>query len=178
MLTLSLLRHAKSSWSDARLKDCERPLNERGERAAPRMGAFMARRGLVPDLVLCSTALRARETLDLVLPRFQGRGGPSVVYEDALYLASPATLLRFIHAVEGDARHVMIVGHDPGLHSLALQLAASGRGDDMQALEDKFPTTGLAVIDFDVEAWSDIQPGSGRLLIFMTPKRLPDALAA
>ena len=179
MLTLSLLRHAKSSWSYGHLRDCERPLNERGQRAAPRMGAFMARRGLVPDLVLCSTALRARRTLDLMLPRFHGQGTvPRVVYEDALYLASPAILLRCIHEVEADVRHTMIVGHDPGLHSLALQLAASGRGDDMEALEDKFPTSGLAVIAFDVRTWADVQPGSGHLQIFMTPRRLPGAVAA
>jgi phosphohistidine phosphatase len=76
MLTLSLLRHAKSSWSDAHAKDIERPLNERGERVAPRMGAFMARQGIVPDLVLCSPAARARRTLDLVLSLEGGtRGG-------------------------------------------------------------------------------------------------------
>ena len=178
MLTLSLLRHAKSSWSDARLKDCERPLNERGERAAPRMGAFMARRGLVPDLVLCSTALRARRTLDLVLPRFNGRSAPKVVYEDALYLASPGILLRFIQQVEPHVRDTMVVGHDPGLHSLALQLAGSGDWDDMRALEDKFPTTGLAVIAFDLRSWADIQPGTGRLQLFMTPKHLPGPIAA
>jgi phosphohistidine phosphatase len=178
MLTLSLLRHAKSSWSDARLKDCERPLNERGERDASRMGAFMARRGLVPDLVLCSTALRARRTLDLVLPRFGGRPAPQVINEDALYLASPGILLRFIRQVGAGVRHIMVVGHDPGLHSLALQLAASGHREDMQALEDKFPTTGLAVIAFDLQAWSEVQPGGGHLEVFMTPKRLPGLMAA
>src|SRR5262249_40055524 len=113
MLTLSLLRHATSSWTDARLRDCERPLNERGGKSAPCMGACMARRGLVPDLVLCSTAVRARQTLDLALPYFHG--APAVVYEDALYLASPATLLKLIRAVSADMRHVMVIGHDPGL---------------------------------------------------------------
>ena len=91
MLTLSLLRHAKSSWEDGSLKDFERPLAKRGESAAPRMGAFMAERGLAPQLILCSPAVRARQTLDLVLPHLAG--DPSVLYEDRLYLAAPSALL-------------------------------------------------------------------------------------
>jgi phosphohistidine phosphatase len=170
MLTLSLLRHAKSSWSDARLKDFERPLNERGERDAPRIGAYMARRGLAPDLVLCSPAVRARQTLGLVLPCF--RRAPSVVYEQDVYLASAATLLKLVHQVTDKVRHAMIVGHDPGMHSLALELAGRGSKEDLQALEEKLPTGGLAVIVLDAGAWPDVQPGEGRLQIFMTPKRL------
>jgi phosphohistidine phosphatase len=169
MLTLSLLRHAKSSWSDARLKDIERPLSDRGEKAAPRMGAFMARRGIEPDLVLCSPAVRTRQTLDLVLPHF--KEAPKVVYEDALYLASPATLLKRVQKVAAAVRHTMIVGHDPGMHVLALELAGSGADEDLQALAQKFPTAGLAVIAFKARSWSKL--GGGRLELFMSPKRLP-----
>src|SRR5262245_23008202 len=117
MLTLSLLRHAKSSWADPRLKDFERPLNERGEEAAPRMGAFMARRGIAPELILCSTAVRARQTLEFVRPHL--RGNPKVVYEDTLYLASPSVMLKHIGKVPAKVHHAMLVGHDPGLHTLA-----------------------------------------------------------
>ena len=92
MLTLSLLRHAKSGWDDSSLKDFDRPLSERGETAAPRMGAYMAAQGLAPDLVLCSPAVRACRTLDLVLPHLAG--GPTVVYEDNFYLAAPSVLLQ------------------------------------------------------------------------------------
>jgi phosphohistidine phosphatase len=170
MLTLSLLRHAKSSWADARLKDFQRPLSDRGEAAAPRMGAFMTRRGLTPDLILCSTAVRARQTLNLVLPHL--KGAPELVYEDALYLASSTTMLKRLHKVAAEVRHAMIVGHDPGMHSLAVELAGSGRSDDLGRLAEKFPTAGLAVIVFDVDGWPDVRWGDGRLKLFTAPKRL------
>ena len=170
MLTLSLLRHAKSSWSDSSLKDFERPLNDRGETAAPRMGAFTARRGIAPDLILCSTAVRARQTLNLVLPHL--RGAPAVTYEDALYLASSGTMLKRLHKVAADVSHTMIVGHDPGMHTLAVELAGSGSAEDLERLSEKFPTAGLAVIVFEVSAWRELRWAGGRLKLFMAPKRL------
>jgi phosphohistidine phosphatase len=170
MLTLSLLRHAKSSWSNPRLKDFERPLNDRGETAASRMGAFMARRGLAPDLILCSTAARARQTLNLVLPHL--RGAPELVYEDALYLASSAIMLKHLHKIGTDVRHTMIVGHDPGMHTLAVGLAGSGDPEDLERLSGKFPTAGLAVICFEAHSWREVHWGAGRLKLFTAPKRL------
>jgi phosphohistidine phosphatase len=175
MLTLSLLRHAKSSWSDARLRDFERPLSERGESAAPRMAAFMARRGLVPDFVLCSPAVRARQTLRLMLPHFEK--APRVAYEDAIYLGSPGILLKLIRAADAKVRHTMVVGHDPGLHMLAFELAGSGCEGDLQALAEKLPTAGLAVLAFDADAWSDVDRGHGRLKLLTSPKRLPSAIS-
>jgi phosphohistidine phosphatase len=171
MLTLSLLRHAKSSWDDASGDDFQRPLAKRGESAAPRMGAFMAQQGLAPELILCSPAVRARETLDLVLPRLAG--GPTIVYEESFYLAAPSVLLARLRKVEGKVRHVMIVGHDPGMHALALELSGTGDAEMLQALAAKFPTAGLAVIRFKVRAWARIGPAKGRLELFMTPKTLP-----
>lgn len=171
MLTLSLLRHAKSSWANAGLEDFDRPLNERGEDAAPRMGAFMARHGIAPQLILCSPAVRARQTLALVLPHLPGN--PRIVYEDALYLASAAALLKRLRKVAANVRHVMLIGHDPGLHSLAQQLAGTGTRQDLQALAEKFPTGGLAVLVLAARAWSGVKRGAGRLELFMAPKRLP-----
>jgi phosphohistidine phosphatase len=170
MLTLSLLRHAKSGGSDARLKDIDRPLNARGERDAPRMGAFLARHGLVPDLILCSPAVRTRQTVDLVLPRL--KASPEVVYEDAVYPGAPAVLLKRLHKVGRTVRHTMIVGHNPGLHALAYLLAGSGAEEDLEALAEKLPTAGLAVIDLEMPSWARIKPGSGRLRLFTAPKRL------
>ena len=132
MLTVSLLRHAKSSWDDSSLDDYERPLNKRGEAAAPRMGAFMAQHGLAPDLVLCSSAVRARQTLELVLPHLADR--PQVVYEDGFYLAAPSAMLARLQKVDAKARHVLIVGHDPGMQGLALELAGDGDPALLQAL--------------------------------------------
>jgi phosphohistidine phosphatase len=170
MLTLSLLRHAKSSWSAARLKDIERPLNERGEAAAPRMGAFMARHGLVPELVLCSPAVRTRQTLDLVLPRL--KASPEIIYDNTLYLGAPAAMLKRLRKVSAKVHHAMIVGHNPGLQALALMLAGDGGEGGLEALAEKLPTAGLAVIEFDVASWAKVKPDGGRLKLLTAPKRL------
>jgi phosphohistidine phosphatase len=170
MLTLSLLRHAKSSWDDPALKDFDRPLSKRGEHAAPRVGAYMAAQGLAPEFVLCSPAVRARQTLDLVLPHLAG--GPTVVYEDNFYLAAPSVLLARVRRIDAKVRHVMIVGHDPGMHGLALELASAGEAETLPALAGKFPTGGLAVIRFKARDWSKAGPGKGRLELFVTPKML------
>lgn len=170
MPTLLLLRHAKSSWDDPSLKDFERPLSERGENAAPRMGAYMAAQGLAPELILCSPAVRARQTLDLVLPHLAG--GPTVVYEDNFYLAAPSVLLARLRKVGATVHHVLVVGHDPGMQGLALELAGSGDAETLQSLGRKFPTGALAVIRFDVRDWSKVGPGKGSLELFVTPKTL------
>jgi phosphohistidine phosphatase len=170
MLTLSLLRHAKSSWSQSRLKDIERPLSERGERDAPRMGDFMARQGLTPDLVLCSPAVRTRQTLDLVLPRL--KASPEVAYEDALYLGTPAAMLKDLRKVVPAMGHTLLVGHNPGLQALALELIGEGAEAAREALAEKLPTAGLVVIELDVVSWAKVKAGRGRLKLFMAPKRL------
>ncbi len=169
MLTLSLFRHAKSNWDDPGRKDFDRPLARRGELAASRMGAFMAEHGIEPDLILCSPAVRTRQTLDLVLPYL---AGPTVVYEEGFYLAAASQLLARVRKVEARVRHVMIIGHDPGMHGLAIELAGAGAPESMQALAVKFPTAGLAVFDFDLSDWSMVAPGIGQLRLFMSPKRL------
>ena len=170
MLTLSLLRHAKSSWDDPSQKDFDRALSKRGETAAPRVGAYMAQQGLAPDLVLCSPAVRARQTLDLVLPRLAGC--PTVVYEESFYLAAPSVLLARVRKVDAKVQHVLIVGHDPGMQGLALELSGSGEAQSLQAVAAKFPTAGLAVIRFKARDWSKVGRGKGRLELFVTPKML------
>jgi phosphohistidine phosphatase len=171
MLTLFLLRHAKSSWDDARVNDFDRPLARRGREAAPRMGAYMAQHKFIPELVLCSTAARARQTLELMVPSFDPT--PAVVYEDALYLAAAASLLTRLRKVGREVGKLMIVGHDPGMHGLALELSAAGNPEELQALTAKFPTGALAVVSFKARDWAKIKSASGRLVCFMAPKRLP-----
>jgi phosphohistidine phosphatase len=170
MLTLSLLRHAKSSWEEADLEDFERPLARRGESAAHRMGGYMAEHGIAPKLVLCSSAVRARQTLDLVLPRLSA--APSVVYEETFYLAAPLVMLARLHKVDDTVDHVMIVGHDPGLQLLAIELSGKGDPQVLQAVARKYPTGALAVIRFEVRTWSKVTRGTGRLDLLMTPKML------
>lgn len=169
MLTLSLLRHGKSSWDDPDLDDFDRPLAKRGAKAAAAMGRYLARENLKPDLVLCSSAVRARATLALVLPEL-GLPAPEVVYDDALYLATPAVLLGRLRKLDGAVKHVLLVGHNPGLHALALELTGDGNRRNISALATKFPTAGLAVIGIPGGRWDALRPASGRLERFVTPR--------
>ncbi len=171
MLTLTLLRHAKSAWDDPTLGDHERPLAPRGEKAAPMIGRQLTRVA-APDLVLCSTAMRTRQTLALVLLEMTAKPA-QILYEDGLYLATPSQLRARLADVAATARHVMIVGHNPGLHALALELTGGGPKRAVVQLAKKFPTAALAVIEFpEAAAWSDVQPATGTLRSFVTPRDL------
>ena len=170
MLTLSLLRHAKSSWNNPAVPDHDRPLATRGVVDAPLMGRAMSERGIDPDLVLCSSARRTRDTLALVLPELKVE--PKVVYEDALYHASAAEMLEMMRAVPPGASRLMLVGHNPEIHALALDLVGSGPKLYRDKLRDKYPTAGLVVVNFTSGAWQSVTVNSGELKLFLTPKDL------
>ncbi|MDA5192402.1 SixA phosphatase family protein [Govanella unica] len=171
MKTLMLLRHAKSDWSAAGIADHDRPLNARGDAAAIRMGQYLARENLWPDLVLCSTALRTRETLAHLLDACDRP--PSVRYEKALYLASPRAMLKFVQDASNDLKSLMLIGHNPGTHSLANMLAAAESKSARAELAEKFPTGALALLQFKGQ-WADVIPGSGQLMRFIKPRSLGD----
>ncbi len=173
MLTLSLLRHAKSSWANLLLDDFDRPLAPRGEKAAPRMGAMIAERRLIPDLVLCSGSARTRQTLALASTNWHPQ--PPVAYENALYHATVPALFAQLHAAPDGKPHLMMVGHNPGMQAFALQLVGGGEGADLRRLAHKYPSGALAVITFPRSHWRGIQPGDGHLALFMRPRDLPDA---
>ena len=170
MLTLSLLRHAKSSWNNPAVTDHDRPLATRGVVDAPLMGRAMTERGIDSDLVLCSSARRTRDTLALVLPELKVE--PKVVYEDALYHASAAEMLEMMRAVPPGASRLMLVGHNPEIHALALDLVGSGPKLYRDKLRDKYPTAGLVVVNFTSGAWQSVTVNSGELKLFLTPKDL------
>ena len=170
MLTLSLLRHAKSSWSNPALPDRERPLATRGVTDAPLMGKAMAERGIYPELVLCSSARRTRDTLDLVLPEL--RVEPKIVYVDALYHASPEEMLEMLHGIQPGANRVMLVGHNPEIQAFALDLVGSGPKHFRDRLRTKYPTAGLAVINFVSGLWKSVSVNSGTLNLFLSPREL------
>lgn len=175
MRQLLLLRHAKSSWDDAALPDRDRPLNARGRLAAASMREAMRRLGLVPDMVLLSTARRTQETLEALEPWDEA---PLVEPMDSLYLADPMQLAAALHGVPETVRSVLLIGHNPGLHDFALSLAGpralAGGGDAERALAEGFPTAALA--EFVIAgAWWDVREGSGRLVRFLTPKMLEAA---
>jgi phosphohistidine phosphatase len=133
MLTLSLLRHAKSSWADPGLDDYERPLAKRGANAAAEIGKYLKRQKLRPDLILCSGAVRTRATLELVLAELCSPA-PEVRYDDALYRTSPAIMLSGLRKIDTPYRHVMMIGHNPELHALSLKLIGDGRRKDIATL--------------------------------------------
>ena len=173
MHRLLILRHAKSSWAEPGASDHDRPLNRRGEEAAPRIGAYLRRHELIPDGVLCSTARRARATWDLVAA--EAPTAPAATYESRLYDASPRTLLDVFRHAPADARSVLVVGHNPGLHEVATLLIAAGDLDDRERLREKLPTGGLVVIDFTIADWAKLHARSGRLERFVVPRMLETA---
>jgi phosphohistidine phosphatase len=172
MLTLSLMRHAKSDWGDLDLEDYDRALAPRGIKAAPMMAKAIAKRGLKPDLILCSGAVRTRATLALMLPEFEPPL-PSILFDDRLYLAPPATLLDVLKgAAKASDHHVMILAHNPGLHALALELSGAGDKKAIAEIASKFPTAAHAVLRFKTTSWRDVRAGTGELVHFVTPRGL------
>ncbi len=174
MRRLLLLRHAKSSWDQGDLDDVARPLSPRGRKAAPLIGRHISGRGLVPELVLCSTAERARQTLELVAAEWERPAGDSakVDMRASLYLSSAGDLLAAIKRLDDDIDCAMIIGHNPGIATLAGRLAAKGDPRGMKTMASKFPTAALAVIDLNVKAWKATAPGAGYLQSFVRPKDL------
>ena len=160
---LALLRHAKSSWSDPNLQDHDRPLMARGCRAATRMGVYIRERGLIPDLVLCSSAKRARQTLDLLrLPP-----DIEVLIEDELYAASATVLIARLRRVGDTSRSVLLIGHNPSIQDAAISLA---RNPD--AVERKFPTAALAEFLLPTVRWKDLGPAVAELKALTAPRSL------
>jgi len=173
MKILTLLRHAKSTWHDPVARDFDRPLNPRGRRAARAVGREMRAQGLAFDHVAASPARRVVETLEDVS---QGFGALEADLDPRLYLASVETLLEIVRATDDGFGRLLVVGHNPGLESLALRLTAErGRGlrSEVQA---KFPTATLAEISLPVEHWSDVAAGAGTLVRFIRPRDLDPAL--
>ncbi len=165
MKTLLLMRHAKSSWKDTELSDIDRPLNKRGKKDAPFMGAILAEKELVPQLILSSTAVRARQTAELVTAACNFSG--EIRSLDYFYLAEPAAYLRGLAEVPDDLERVMVIGHNPGLEGL-LQIL-SGR---IEAL----PTSTIAYLALPVDSWRDLHEDTeGELLELLIPRQLEEA---
>jgi phosphohistidine phosphatase len=168
--SLHLLRHAKSAWDAPDLPDRDRPLAPRGRRAAAAMAAHLAGIPDPPTLVLCSPAVRARQTLDAVLARLAEP--PSVEFEERLYGAGCEALLERLREVANGERSVLVVGHNPGLHELALQLIGGAVPDEFARLRSGYPTGALASFQLDVPQWREVSTGAARLLAFTVPREL------
>ena len=168
MRRLWLLRHAKSSWDDPRIPDQDRPLSERGRRAAALMATHAASAQIRPDLVLCSSAARTRETLAIVLPSLGDTLRISI--EDDLYSFEAREMLDRLRAIPDDVGSVLMIGHNPGSEVLAARLAAGGQ--DLERMLTKYPTAALATLDLDAEGWADVRTGCGFLVSFVAPADL------
>jgi len=164
---LWLLRHAKSSWDDPDMEDVDRPLAPRGARAADRMRDYLDAEEIRPELVLCSSALRTRETLARILP---GLGSELTVrIEPSVYSFDADALLQRLQQLPADVGSVMLIGHNPAMQELASLLAAGG--DRLDELRRGFPTAALAELDLG-GSWRELAPGKRRLTRFIVPREL------
>ena len=162
MKTLLLLRHAKSDWDADFHHDHDRPLTKRGKRAAKLMGRYLAETGNVPRRVLTSSAVRARETVRLAAEA--GEWNSEIEVDNSLYEAAPAHVVSRVRSQPEAADAVLLAGHEPAWSETVSLLIGGG--------EVRMPTAAVACIEFDVERWSDVQPGRGRLLWLVTPRML------
>ena len=170
MPQLLLLRHAKSSWDDPKLPDHSRPLNARGKYAANHLGQILRQIGAMPDRVLVSSARRTLQTLEQLEP---WPVVPAIEVQDNLYLASARSMLDLINEVPADTRRLLVVGHNPGMHELALLLLSGVAGVEHQKLAESFPTTALAWFEFSGN-WDQLREGTASLLRFILPADAAD----
>ncbi|NBC88323.1 MAG: histidine phosphatase family protein [Alphaproteobacteria bacterium] len=174
MKLLGLLRHAKSDWGDASLRDFDRGLNERGRRGARVIGAHIGDHGAKWDLMLASPAVRVRETLGAALP------DAAPLFDTRLYLASFDTILEVVqsHAAEAadEPGSVLVAGHNPGLQELILELVSPSHETDLfREAAIKFPTASYAILQCPVDSWADLRPRTATLAHFARPRDLdPD----
>ncbi|MGY4964899.1 SixA phosphatase family protein [Streptomyces sp. 900105245] len=167
MRRLMVLRHAKSAWPEG-VEDHRRPLAPRGLRDAPAAGRALAEAGGLPDLALCSTAVRARRTWELAAAEWGTP--PPVRYDRRLYAADAADLLDVVREVPREVEALLLVGHNPGLAELVAELAGDGLDDSLERLRAKFPTSAIAVLTWRGTGWPALGPGTALLTSFMVPR--------
>lgn len=170
MKTLILMRHAKSAWDSPNLADIDRPVAPRGAAATAKMVPWLKKQKLGPQLILCSTARRARDTLEIIRPALPKTVKTRLMRE--IYMALPRELLTCLAKAPDTLDEVMMVGHNPGMHDFASWLIGSGEKVAVADLRKKFPTAAVAVITFDTAKWSSVDRDSGTLTAFVTPKSL------
>lgn len=175
MKILGIFRHAKSDWNDARLRDFDRPLNKRGRKGAAIMGKHIADHAVLWKRILASPAVRVTQTIDIAS---EAAGEtPPVDWDRRIYLASSATLMDVLREQEGDPPSIIMVGHNPGLEDLIFDLVPDDGSSPLRDIvEEKLPTAAYAVLELDIENWSDIEEGCGHLVHLIRPRDLDPAL--
>jgi phosphohistidine phosphatase len=175
MKLLSLYRHAKSDWHDARARDFDRPLNERGRKGAVMMGRHIHDAGYPCARIIASPAVRCAETIELGFQAV-GQSNP-VIWDRRIYLASSATLMDLLLELDDALPSLLLAGHNPGLEDLIFALVPdTGESPLRDIVEVKFPTAAYAVLELDVAQWSEISPGCGKLIHLVRPRDLDPAL--
>jgi phosphohistidine phosphatase len=175
MKTLTLLRHAKSGWDDPVARDFDRPLNKRGERASHIIGTWMRDQKMAFDHVVASPAVRVIDTLDQIVKTYGALGEPT--WERRIYLASSASLMDVLRETEDTFNNVLMVGHNPGLEDLILDLVPERKDDPLRALVYyKYPTAAVAEIDLAIDTWTAIDRGCGVLKRYIRPRDLDPEL--
>ncbi len=170
MRSLTLLRHAKSSWDDDSLDDFDRPLNERGRKAAKAMGRHLAKAGARFDLILASPAQRVVETIE-ALKAGGWKDGP-VRFDRAIYDSSSHDLVELVRSTPANIERLMLVGHNPAMGTLAMQLTEDDEKGLRASVSQKYPTGALAEIELDVDRWVQVGPQCGRFVEFTAPRSL------
>lgn len=173
MRRLLLLRHAKAERSEPGTEDRARALTERGRKDAAKIGAYVAGHALVPDRVMVSPSARTQESWKFAAGAF--KPAPAAQAVERLYNATPHAILAIVKDAPAAAHTLMVIGHNPSLHELALMLIASGDIEARERLREKLPTSGLVIVDFAFDDWSKLHPQSGRLERFVSPKSLEAA---
>jgi len=169
MLRLYVMRHAKSSWAVPGASDFDRELSDRGLSDLKRVATEIEAKGLIPEKILCSSAVRTRQTLDGISPALTP--APQIEYLDKLYSGGVEDYLTAIRATTG-CKSLMTVGHNPMSGSLASSLAGDGDPKALEKIAYKYPTSTIAVIDFDTDDWSQINRGEGTLVRCIFPSKL------
>lgn len=174
-LTLTLLRHAKSSWDDAIPRDFDRPLNERGEKAAVLIGKWVKKNGLTFDHVVASPAVRVIDTIDQFVKGTGVRIDPT--WDRRIYLASSATLMDVLRDQSGDHKSVLMVGHNPGMEDLVFDIVPDDGSSPLRELVwEKYPTAAVARMELEIDQWADIDRKCGTLTHFIRPRDLDPEL--
>jgi phosphohistidine phosphatase len=168
--TLFLLRHAKSSWDDSSLHDFDRPLSPRGIKACKMMTKHLIKSKIKPELVLCSSSRRTRETLELISGAFDDE--TEIRFEYGIYEAGSQALLKRLKRVNRKVSSVMMIGHNTGLEHLALALTSGTETKSLARMREKYPTLALSSIEIKQGGWAELGPGSAKLKDFVIPSDL------
>jgi len=170
MKKIILLRHAKSSWDNTALGDHDRPLNKRGRAAVPLIAAWLTERGHLPDTVLCSSAVRTRQTVQIIRDTVPEMPAPLI--EPGLYHASSGAMLDLLKHLPGTCQTVMLAAHQPGVGSLTRQLSNGREEHRCKRAYTHFPTAAAAVMEIDVGDWRNLDHGGGHFVDFAVPREL------